>query len=529
MKSGLFLWALGCLFGLLQAEVVDFRPSKVIPWVGQAGRMPVTERPIVLINAGDFGAIPGDDEDDYWPLSQALNAIHAPEYDESLVVLQLEEGVYDLSNVLWIDRSQFALRGMGSSKTTIRVSTSLREVMPVFTADWPGNEAKKWSWRGGFLWVQSDVMSAAPAERPFGIPIETAVAEGETFIPIPETYIERGKELVGEVVCFFYLADMDWLKIIYGDDATFADLPFEKWPILSPEGRLRWRWTAKVLDIKGSALVLDRPLRTPIYPQWEVSVGKPNGMIEDVHISRLSVAFDPESPQQRHLDEHGRNAIFFLDAVNCLVDDVVVVNADNAFTLEGTSHSTLRQVGTAGERKAHHGIYLRSQSHDNLLKDFDFQQNVRHGLSFQDLSSGNVFSTGRMRMGTLDSHRGLPFDNVRTDIDMSGIGRLGGAWGPLLGRRIVNWNIRLAMPDEWTPKDRDDRWRKLLRPIIGEQWYVSGAIVGIQGADPYPDASPSALPEGPKGTIVAAWGTAPEPPNLFEAQKNEVGLEQRSP
>lgn len=51
-----------------------------------------------------------------------------------------------------------------------------------------------------------------------------------------------------------------------------------------------------------------------------------------------------------------------------------------------------------------------------------------------------------MRMGTFDSHRGLPFANVRTDITVNNNGRHGGdaSAGPLFGARFTHWNIRVT-------------------------------------------------------------------------------------
>lgn len=49
-------------------------------------------------------------------------------------------------------------------------------------------------------------------------------------------------------------------------------------------------------------------------------------------------------------------------------------------------------------------------------------------------------------MGTFDSHRGMPFANVRTDITVNNNGRHGGdaSAGPLFGARFTHWNIRVT-------------------------------------------------------------------------------------
>ncbi|MDX2825671.1 hypothetical protein PV416_32525 [Streptomyces ipomoeae] len=64
-------------------------------------------------------------------------------------------------------------------------------------------------------------------------------------------------------------------------------------------------------------------------------------------------------------------------------------------------------------------------------------------------SSYNVRSGGDMRMGTFDSHSGLPFANVRTDITVNDNGRHGGDAnaGPLFGARFTHrTGIRRCTP-----------------------------------------------------------------------------------
>ncbi len=51
-----------------------------------------------------------------------------------------------------------------------------------------------------------------------------------------------------------------------------------------------------------------------------------------------------------------------------------------------------------------------------------------------------------METGTFDSHRGMPFANVRTDITVNNDGVHGGdaSAGPLFGARFTHWNIRVT-------------------------------------------------------------------------------------
>lgn len=51
-----------------------------------------------------------------------------------------------------------------------------------------------------------------------------------------------------------------------------------------------------------------------------------------------------------------------------------------------------------------------------------------------------------MEMGTFDTHRGMPFANVRTDITVDNNGRHGGdaSAGPLYGARFTHWNVTVT-------------------------------------------------------------------------------------
>ena len=69
-----------------------------------------------------------------------------------------------------------------------------------------------------------------------------------------------------------------------------------------------------------------------------------------------------------------------------------------------------------------------------------------HGINVEALSSGNVWRRGVMHTGTFDSHRGLPFENLRTDIVLVNKDAVpGGAFeaGPLFGARTVHWGINV--------------------------------------------------------------------------------------
>jgi hypothetical protein len=147
-----------------------------------------------------------------------------------------------------------------------------------------------------------------------------------------------------------------------------------------------------------------------------------------------------------------------------------------------------------------------------LFENFvvDGPHRVKHGINTEWLSSGNVWRKGRMLKGTFDSHRGLSFDSIRTDItlanDADGAGGANEA-GPFLGKRVVHWNIRV----ENSPRPNPAEY------VCQPDGHPFGALVGVQGVAATSAAAPG-MPPGDKGCIVAETGQAPTPPDLFDAQ-----------
>lgn len=114
-------------------------------------------------------------------------------------------------------------------------------------------------------------------------------------------------------------------------------------------------------------------------------------------------------------------------------------------------------------------------------------------------------------MGTFDSHRGMPFANVRTDITVNNNGRHGGdaSAGPLFGARFTHWNIRVT------------NGRAGLMRIDGLAPY--SATVGVSEVTEFDQID---VPDftGDLHTRLEAYGTpeAVRPRNLHDAQREFV-------
>jgi hypothetical protein len=273
-------------------------------------------------------------------------------------------------------------------------------------------------------------------------------------------------------------------------------------------GELTWRWVNEVLRVDGDRVYLKKPLRLAIHPDWRVTLIRFDQISRNVGVEQMTIRM-PVHPERPHLRDAGFNGIYMHRAVHSWIRNVTIENADNGVILEGSSHVTVDRLTMTGG-KHHHAAIFTYQSHDNLMSNFHIQSRPWHGLGVQDLSSGNVWHRGVLEHGTLDYHRGMPFDSIRTDIEMRADGRPGGAEtaGPFAGRRTVHWNLRV----------------KDAHPVKGGRWIACpdllsmGALVGLQGVNLFQQPNPGVMPPGDKGTLVVDHGKAPEPENLYEAQ-----------
>ncbi|MBO0510976.1 hypothetical protein J0695_04005, partial [Streptomyces beijiangensis] len=213
-----------------------------------------------------------------------------------------------------------------------------------------------------------------------------------------------------------------------------------------------YEWPVRITRVHGRQVTLERPLPLDIRPEWDPRLTTTvtplvNSAVEGLTLEAVL------TPQSEHLLDKGYNGVAFQCAYDCWADDVTVRNVDNGFGLVGASANTLTRTRVEG-RGSHHPYFCREGSHDNLIEDFTIAQRTvpapagtqLHGINVEGLSSYNVWSKGVMEMGTFDSHRGLPFANVRTDITVNNNGQHGGdaSAGPLFGARFTHWNIRVT-------------------------------------------------------------------------------------
>ncbi|MEV7284586.1 glycosyl hydrolase family 28-related protein [Streptomyces sp. NPDC093252] len=497
-----------------------------IPYTGQAGRRggaPRFPRPRVVADIRDYGAVPDATTDSAPAINRALAAAGAAGGG----TVTVPPGTFRVDDVIRVGHSNVVLRGAGSTRTTLLATRSLTELIGVYGSRYGGDKSS-WSWAGGLIWLAPEARYASltAAIRARAWPFEgwtgnrrdewrtlTAVAparQGDRTVTVTDPAPLRPGDLV--LLQLADAPDHSLLKHMCGDGpGTDA----YDWPAMTKlTSYVPYEWPVRITRVRGRRVTLERPLPLDTRPEWNPRLTTHVPALTGSGVEALTLEA-VQTPQQPHLLDKGHNGVTLQCAYDCWVDDVTVRHVDNGFGLVAASACTLRRTRVSG-RGVHHPYFCREGSHDNLIEDFTVERRTTpappgtqlHGINVEGLSSYNVWSRGVMEMGTFDSHRGLPFANVRTDITVENNGRHGGdaIAGPLFGARFAHWNIRVT------------NGRAGLMKIDGLAPY--SATVGINEVREFDQID---VPDftGDLHSRLELYGTtdAVHPPNLYEAQR----------
>ena len=263
------------------------------------------------------------------------------------------------------------------------------------------------------------------------------------------------------------------LREMGGDVAGASSYP---WATTSLSGSV-WRWPVVVTDVLSPRTIrIEQPLRISLHPGAPACLRELGPTVHDSGVQGLTIE-NRLIPQTTHNVNPGSNGVCFQAVHDCWATDVHVLNADVAFGMTAAKSCTLSHI-SAGGRSLHHFTISRVASADNLVQDFVLEDftvpaapgSYLHGINVEALSNGNVWRRGVMHTGTFDSHRGLPFENLRTDIVLVNKDAVpGGAFdaGPLFGARTVHWGITVESGEPLCMDITDTAPRSLTAGITG--------------------------------------------------------------
>lgn len=392
----------------------------------RCGEAPLPTPPVVT-DVKKFGAVGDGTTDD---TAAFRRAIAATEHG----VISIPEGRYQLTDTIVIAKSGIVLRGAGIGRTVLVIPRSLEQIHGAKTTS-EGTKSS-WAFKGGYIEVHGKDAGRKLTD------VSTPAQRGDNRLALKDTA---------------KLAAGAWIRLLMNDDAALGRHLHgglqDVVPTTQKEMKHLCDWVARVTAIEGNTLVLDRPLRFDVRPEWQAEIWSWQPTVQEVGIESLTFEF-PGVPKKKHLQEEGFNALDLRGVVNSWVRNIEVIDADNGLILGGGRFCTVegftaRAVKRTSAETGHHTLWATGKSQDNLFTGFKISTIYVHELTVEGCSSGNVFERGSGVSLALDHHSNAPYENLFTELDAGAPKRLwicGGRKdrGPHTAARTTLWNLHFS-------------------------------------------------------------------------------------
>jgi hypothetical protein len=381
-------------------------------------------------------------------------------------VLRLSEGRYVLDRPLFIHDSNVVLRGAGKDKTTLFFTKPLADTVR------PGTF---WSWTGGQVYFTSRERLASASGEQFiaGAPLATVAPapRGADIVNVDST-----SQITSGAMLLLEIQDTAGHPLVQQVGGNVAGAATYDWSTAPQLNHATWSWPVVCTVVSPTEVRLEQPLRLAISADTTARLRPLGPTLHDSGAEGFTIE-NQLLTQTVHNQNPGSNGVCFQAAYDCWASDIRVLNADVAYSMTAAKSCTLTNV-SAGGRAMHHFTVCRAGSHDNLIQDFHLEDFTvplvegayTHGISVENMCSGNVWRRGQMDIGTFDSHRAMPFENLRTDITLvNKVGVPGGAFnaGPCYGTRFVHWGIHVTTDNNLCMGITDVAPRSLTAGITG--------------------------------------------------------------
>ena len=424
-----------------------------------------------IISATDFGVKANDNLDDSKALQKALKAAHEVSGN---VVLLLPAGKIILSDILYIERSDFVLRGAGSGAQGTEIycprpmmylkdqeslaelreyltSTGKRQVEKENNIDLPFSQ---FAWSGGFIWTQVRNQRVKSYMEKYETPpnIFAKVIKGnrgeKEFLVSDVNRLKVGD--VVELELFNKEGEKgEIIEALYGNSKAKIGYSHWKQPNLALV-----RQQVEIVAISKNKITIKTPLLLDIKPNYQALLVEWKHLSE-VGIEHLRISF-PDAPRVAHHIEQGYNGIFLTRLFNSWVQDVTINNAESGILTEEIANVTIKDIVTEGKNIAHYTVEMGGV-HNVLVENLKVYNKAVHPLSFNTFATKNVYENCEIFIDPdLDQHAGANhqnlFDNIKVhfDADNSNTYPLfagGGAnyWKPSHGAYSTFWNINIEV------------------------------------------------------------------------------------
>lgn len=384
----------------------------------------------VTLNAIDFGVISDDGKDDTKALKKAFAAANS---QAGSVVLQLPAGKVIVSDILYIEKSNFVLRGAGSDNqgtvlyypnrlNDLPLPEGMKELQEYLILNNKVQNIKDmgvkvpyslYAWSGGFIWTRVKGKRIKPYMDKYNVEpnVLAKVISGkrsEHTITVENTDNLK----VGEIVSIhWYNKDGEKGSLIdhmYNTRDVFIgsrhwDNP--NYPLITQEVTIT-KITGNTIDIKSPLMHDLRPEWHPIIVEWQ--------HLEEVGIEHLRIDF-PYNLYNAHHVADGYNAIFLTGLAHSWVKDIKVNNGDNCILTEDCANVTIENIETTG-RTFHYTLEF-GNVYNMLCKNITVNAPCIHSLSCNTGTRRSVFTDCNINVqATLDQHSGANMQNLFDNI-----------------------------------------------------------------------------------------------------------------
>ena len=494
------------------------------------GEVQLPKKTEQVVNATDYGVIANDDLDDSKALLKAIKTASLLKGD---VILQLPAGRLILSDVLYIERSNFVLRGSGSGENGTEIFcprpmmylknpeslTELREYLTTFDKRQREKENNidlpfsQYAWSGGFIWTQvpnervKSYLEKYDPKLNVLAKVSTGKRGANTFAVSEVTGLKVGD--VVELQLFNKEGEnSEIIKTLYNNAAVKPGSHHWKFPTLPIV-----RQQVEVVKIANNTVTIKTPLLLEIKPNYQAQLVEWKHLSE-VGIEHLRFTF-PDTPRVAHHVEQGYNALFLTRIFNSWVRDVVIHNAESGILTEEIANVTIEDIVADGDNMAHYTVAMGGV-HNVLVKNLKVYNNAVHPLSFNTFSSNDVYQNCEIFTNpNLDQHAGANhqnlFDNVKVHFtpkedNSYPLFLAGGAdyWRPSHGAFTTFWNINIDVAGKF------DTSRPILLNGMGDGPFAR--IIGVHGNHNFK------LEYGPDAYIEFLNQTLQKAPSLYDYQ-----------
>lgn len=422
-----------------------------------------------IINAIDYGVIPNDGLDDS---KKIINAIKEASKIEGKVTLQLPPGRIIISEIIYIERSNFVLKGTGSGNLGTEIYfprplmylkdpedlKELREYLLQFDKRQREKQNNidlafsQYAWSGGYIWtrfpgervksylekykkpfhVKSKIIKGKRGS--FSFEVENASNLKKGAVLLLQIFNRDGKD--GEIISELY---KNTAVKIGSHHWSFPDLPLVTQQV-------------EIESINKNKVTIKTPLTIDISSKYNAQLVAWKHLTE-VGIEHLKLTF-PKAPRVAHHVEPGFNGIFLTRVFNSWVKNVAIENADSGILCEEIANTTIKNITTTGTNMAHYTVAMAGV-HNVLAENIKVYNNAVHPLSFNTFSTKNVYLNCEIFVNPiLDQHSGANhqnlFDNIKVHINPKPdktyplfAGGGAGYWKPSHGSYSTFWNIQV--------------------------------------------------------------------------------------